>query len=346
MLIPVIAFGGCGGEGQTPQERGERPTMLQPEEPQAREEPQERDLRAFVAVEDQDEVAILVGPPWRVDDRLSVPDGPHNVVASPDGRHVAITSPPADRVTILRAVDGEVVAQPEISGSPHDADFTPDGDRLWVTAERGRRLVKLSVGEGRTVLERRATAGPHDLAVSPDGDELWVTLGRVPTVEVRSGGDGRLLARPDLGGAPHDLAFQPGGRRIWLSNWTSGRLTVASVAQRTVLERIPAGEVPHHFTFGPRCLWVSDHADGSVVRFDPGPPRRRVGRTDVSDGELHHSAVAGAAVLVAAHDDGEVAVLSRTDGEVTDRVDVGAGPHGIAVSDPRARAARDDGDCV
>lgn len=153
-------------------------------------------------------------------------------------------------------------------------------------------------------------------------------------MEVRSAGDGDLLARPELGGAPHDLAFEPSGRRIWLSIWTSGRLTVAAVAERTVLARSPAGEVPHHFTFGPRCLWVSDHADGSVVRFDPGPPRRRVGRTDVSDGELHHPAVAGAAVLVAAHDDGEVAVLSRTDGEVTDRVDVGAGPHGVVVAEP------------
>jgi DNA-binding beta-propeller fold protein YncE len=94
-------------------------------------------------------------------------------------------------VTILRAADGEVVAQPEVPGSPHDADFTPDGDRLWVAVEKGQRLVKLSVPEGKKLHERRATAGPHDLAVSPDGDELWVTLGRVPTVEVRSADEGR-----------------------------------------------------------------------------------------------------------------------------------------------------------
>jgi hypothetical protein len=333
----------CGGDG-APQRDEDPPQVDEPRAQPAEREEAQVEHRAFVALEGEDAVAVVAGPPWRVIRRVSVPAGPHNVVASRDGRHVAVTSPPGEATTLLRAPGGRVTAEVPIPGGPHDADFNPVGTRLWVAAEDGQRLVKLSVASGEVVGERSATGPPHDLAVSPDGEELWVTLGRVPIVEVRSAEEGRLLERPDLGEAPHDLIFEPEGGRIWFSNWTSGRLTVADAEERDAADRVEAGRVPHHFAFGAGCLWVSDHADGYVARFDPGSPPDLVGRTNVG-GELHHVAAAGRYILVAEHDRGELAVLSPR-GEVRDRLRVGAGPHGVAaitVEDGEAVARGDQG---
>jgi hypothetical protein len=56
---------------------------------------------------------------------------------------------------------------------------------------------------------------------------------------------------------------------------------------------------------------------------------RVLGRTSVGSSP-HHVAAAGERVLVAVHDRGRVAVVSRR-GRLIATVPIGAGPHGIAV---------------
>jgi DNA-binding beta-propeller fold protein YncE len=88
----------------------------------------ERAYRAFVALENAGEVAVVTGPVLQVTTRIAVPAGPHNLAASADGQYVAVTSPGRDTVTIVRAADASIVAQQQVSGYPHDVAFTPDAD--------------------------------------------------------------------------------------------------------------------------------------------------------------------------------------------------------------------------
>jgi DNA-binding beta-propeller fold protein YncE len=328
-----MALAGCGGDPgddvrRTPR-TGPMGGHVGESTVPARQPRAERRFRAVVALEGENAIAVIEGPPWRVLRRLPAPAGPHNVAVSPDGRFAAVASPPADRVTLLDVVRLGVLARTTVPGAPHDVDFTADGQAVWVTAERAGRVVRLSVPGGAITASRPASGRPHDLAVSPDGRRLWVTIDGSQAMDVRDAATGRLLRRATTNGAPHDLAFEPGGARLWLSNWSSPMLTAVSARTGRALRTLRAGSEPHHFAFGKGCLWASDNGGGTVVRIDPVSNTVR-GKTAVGPAP-HHVTIAGGQVLVAVHGTGTVAVVS-VDGRSLRRIAVGAGPHGIAAA--------------
>jgi len=329
--IASVLVVGCGQDGDTGPTGAETDGAERRHARESRGDPsgprrERASYRAFVAIEDEARVAVLEGPPWRLVHRVRVPSGPHNVAADPAGRYVAVSSPPNGQVAILD-LDGRVVANASAGTGAHDVEFSRGGRRLWVSAEDSAEIVELEVPGGR-VLGSRATSGPpHDLAVSPEGGELWVTIDGSSAVEVRAAGSGELLASPMLGAAPHDVAIEPGGRRAWFSNWASPLLSVASVGRRELVEQLAAGAEPHHFAFGSGSLWASDNEGGELLRIDP----KRLRITDSTDvgPSPHHVAVAGHQILVAVHGSGQLAVVSDK-GRLLRRIDVGAGPHGVA----------------
>jgi DNA-binding beta-propeller fold protein YncE len=327
--VLVVGCGQDGNFGPTGSETDAAEQQHTKEPGRAPSEPREEgaSYRAFVVLEDEGRVAVLEGPAWRIIRTVRVPSGPHNVAADPAGRYVAVSSPPTGQVAILN-LEGRVVANASAGAGAHDLEFSRGGGRLWVSAEDSGEIVKLEVPGGRVLGSRETSGPPHDLAIEPGGGGLWVTIDGSSAVEVRSADSGELLARPTLGAAPHDVAIEPGGRRAWFSNWSSPLLSVASVAGREVVGELAAGGEPHHFAFGRRSLWASDNEGGELLRIDPKRLRIR-GSTDVGPSP-HHVAVAGHHVLVAVHGSGELAVVS-VKGGLLRRIDVGAGPHGVAV---------------
>jgi DNA-binding beta-propeller fold protein YncE len=331
-VLVAALIGGCGW-GSEEADRSESGRVLEAAEPASKPESAPR-FRAFVALESEDRLAIVEGPPWRLVRKVPLPSGPHNVAADPAGRHAAVSSPPAGRVTILDS-RGMVTARAAAGRGAHDVDFASPS-RLWVSAEDSSRIVRLKVPSGRSAGSQPTSGPPHDVAVSPDGSELWVTLDGDSAVEVRSARTGALLARPTFGSAPHDVEIAPGGKRVWFSNWSSPSLTVASRPRRKQLGALIAGGEPHHFSFGSGALWASDNATGQLLQIDPRSRRIR-GRVRVGP-QPHHVAVAGSQVLVAVHGSGRLAVVSRR-GRLLQRLALGAGPHGIdAVPLPEANA--------
>jgi DNA-binding beta-propeller fold protein YncE len=324
LALAALLLSACRGDGEGADRTQDdaEPAATQPIS-KSRPSPS---FRAFVAIEDEDLVVILEGPPWRLVRRVGVPSGPHNITADPMGRWVAVSSPPAGRVTILDS-RGRVTARAPAGSGPHDIAFTPRGS-LWVSAEDSSRIVKLQVPSGKLVGSRSTGGPPHDLAVSADAGELWVTIDGSAAVEVRAAESGRLLERPTVGPAPHDVEVAPDDRTVWFSNWDSPLLTLASLPRRKRIGVLAAGGEPHHFAFGAGSLWVSDNSGGELLRVDPRSRRIR-GRTSVGP-EPHHVAAVGGNVLVAVHARGEVAVVSGR-GRLLRRLSVGAGPHGVDV---------------
>ncbi|MFD8563579.1 YncE family protein [Streptosporangium canum] len=134
------------------------------------------------------------------------------------------------------------------------------------------------------------------------------------------------MAAPDVGAAPHGVSFAGDGREVWLSNWYSSQLTVVSASTLQVIARPRVGEELHHFAG--RDMWVSDNRLGAISRIN-ADTRRIAGNVRVGESPHLVAAVDGF-VAVAVHGSGR-AVFVDSSGRLKNSVEVGAGPHGLAL---------------
>ena len=290
---------------------------------------------AVVTLEGEDRVAFVDLARGRVQRRLAVASGPHNLDATGDGRVVAVTSPPSGRVTILDGRRLRVLRVVSGFGSPHDVKLSPDGRTAYVVEEARGTLAVLDTGTGRVLRRVPVGVGAHDVAV---GDLAWVTHGArdVPLTLLslypgprRPAPNGTLPA----GGPAHDIDRAPDTADVFVTFWGSGVVARIRTGGRNgrVLWRRRVGTLTHHLAFdyysGQR-LWVSDRA-GRVLLLSADTGRML--RSFAGCPAPHHVAVLSSRAAVAAcNGSGTLAVFDAANGRVRS-LPVGRGPHDVAV---------------
>src|SRR5687767_9626487 len=89
VLASCAGLAACGADqrDQAQQDRPSAGTATRPAtRPSAAAPGAPRSVRAVVALERENAIAVIAGPPWRVLRRFPAPAGPHNTAVSRDGR--------------------------------------------------------------------------------------------------------------------------------------------------------------------------------------------------------------------------------------------------------------------
>lgn len=282
---------------------------------------------AFVSAEDDDRLVAVDLRTRRVLRRIPVADGPHNV--SQHGGLVAVTSPPAGVVTLLDARTLRVLRRFRGLAYPHDVEF--GGQWAWITEEHGGRVAVIDLVRRRIVGRVEVGSRPHDVGAGdgwawvthgPDGRALTLVVGpRRP----------RVARRFATRGPPHDIALDAERGRVYLTDWNSGLVTGLDTARRRTLFRRRVGTLTHHVQLTPsgRRLWVTDHVGGRVLALSAATGRTLAAARGCAG--AHHVAPLGRRAVVACHDSGKLLLVSA-DGRTLASLDVGRGPHGVAVA--------------
>jgi len=274
--------------------------------------------RAWVAVENADEVKLVDVGARDVLERYRAPGGPHNITVAENGT-VAVCLWGSDSVGIVR--DGRMRLV-RLGGAPHDVKAT---GRMFVVANQQATRLDLVSVRGRKLGRIPLATNPHDLAINPPGGRAWVTLENRDEVAVVDLDRRKVMRYVSTGRSPHDLLFAPDGR-LWVTDW-DGALHVFDGA-RTV-KSIPLGVEAHHlaFTDDGRFAWITDHGAGKV--FVLSVRRVKVLRSVRFPGEPHHVAIAGRWAVVADHANARLILYNAERIRRVGRVRVGAGPHGV-----------------
>jgi YVTN family beta-propeller protein len=285
-------------------------------------------LLAFVSAEAEDRLVAVEAASGRIQRRLEVADGPHNVAATADGRFVLVTSPPAGTVTLVDGHALEILKVFSRLGRPHDVEIGPGGRRAYVTEEDRGRVTVIDLVTRRIARSVPVGPRPHDLAVSRNGREVWITHGpRQLEITVLDASNGRVAGRVRAGGAAHDISFSPYGRRVWVTYWGEPRIAAFAARSRRLLFQARAGVVPHHVAVARTRVYVSDHKTGDLLVLSA---RGRVlGSRPLGPG-AHHVAVLRGFVAGVSHDDGALTVYVR--GKKLHSKRVGKGLHGLALA--------------
>ena len=269
----------------------------------------------------------------------------------------------ADSLAVDAGVDATIVGAPiSTPGSVNIASAAitlsesvqTAGEQVYGGVVRLAKDIVLDAGNAdiRFTSPIRSTVGLHNtirdigtsdlLTLSPGGSILYASRGSsdVGSGEVHFidlGGQGRDLV--DLGRATGRLALSADGSLLYAANPQDGTVTVVNTATRAILATIAASGSPTGMALSAdgQALYVTNSADDllSVI-------------STVTNQLVRTVPLAGAPTTVAVGTDGRlwvtaqsgnrVSVVNAATGVIERQIDVGRGPHGIAISPDGARA--------
>jgi DNA-binding beta-propeller fold protein YncE len=222
---------------------------------------------------------------------------PYNLYFTADGRR-AIVVAEAHRQLDFRLPHTMALRHslkvPMCPGVDH-MDFTADGRRALVSCEFGGRLIEVDLRRERVLktIDLRAGAMPQDVKLSPDGRTFYVA-------DMMAGGVWLIAAHRF-----RKIGFQPTGRGAH-------------------------GLYPSRDS---KTLYVSNRDEGSIslISFRTRKPYRKWHLPGGGSPDMGGVSANGRVLWLSGRYASQVYAISTRTGKLLHRIDVGAGPHGMAV---------------
>ena len=194
----------------------------------------------FVALRDEDMVAVIdMGSDEEVA-RISTGAGPLSVLMTPDQRYlfVANTGGAAgtseNRVTVIETATHQVAANITVDTAPLDLALSADGQLLYVTNSQSKSISVIEVAS-LTVRNRIRVpvvnnGGPYGVAIHPDGKRLYVTDIQANQVLIVDTALRATVGRIEVIEDPRSLVISEDGKRLYVSGGDFGDVGSGGVA--------------------------------------------------------------------------------------------------------------------
>lgn len=313
-------------------------------------------------------LAIIDPASLKVIARVPVGLDPHEVIAAADGRTAYVSIYGGGSLHELDVIDlVNQKALPAIDTrpflGPHGLTFV-DG-KLWFTAEGSKSVVRFDPVSGKSDWAMGTGQDrTHMLYVTPDARRIYTTNVSSGTVSILldtlirfggPGGPGRPGGPPPNGAGAmppppplhHDwiqivipvsrgsegFDVSPNGRQLWTAASDDGSIAIIDLATEKLIQRIDAKAVGANrlkFTPDGKLVLVSSLRNGDLLVYD-ATLHRLVKKINIGHGAAGIlTDPYGSRAFIGCTADNYVAVIDLKKLEVTDRIDVGGGPDGLA----------------
>ena len=221
-----------------------------------------------------------------------------DMALSPDGSDAYVTEPASNRLLVLNARSGAIIATVAVGQTPSGVAVSPDGKQVWVVDAQlnggpsgvpGSVTVVATTSDSVIGTISTPDPGPIDVAFSPDGRTAYVTNnGILPHGSVSVINTSNLsvvaslsLASPlssDSGWNPTSVAVSPDSRQVWVSevnslggsSATPDFVYVFDAATNAQIAKIPVGAGPYFMVLSHdgRDAYVADKLSCDVREID------------------------------------------------------------------------------
>jgi YVTN family beta-propeller protein len=277
-------------------------------------------------------------------------EDPHEVVVSSDGKFAYISNYGGGAYNTITVAD--LVAQKTVETIDLGALRGPHGlmyvsGKLWFTAEAAKAVGSydpqtkkidwiMGTGQGRT----------HMIYVAPDQTHIVtsnVSSATMTFIEKSANGGrgpGRGTPQPDwvetvvpVGHGAEGFDVSPDGKELWAANAQDGTISILSMAGKKVIETLNANVLSANrlkFTPDGKLVLVSLLNNPDLVVLDAAT-RREVRRIKIGTGAAGTEMKPdGTVAYVACTPDSYVAVIDLKSLTVTNHIDAGKNPDGLA----------------
>jgi YVTN family beta-propeller protein len=290
----------------------------------------------------EDATLIFVNPTTgEVAGRVSVGQGPHELVVSSDGKYAFASNygaGPAPGHTISMI---DVRAQKELRRidvaplqRPHGLAYA--NGKLYFTAEANKKIARYDPAADKIDWEfETGQNATHMVLPTRDARTLFTSNIASDNVSaIQQGSDGTwaqtLIA---VGKGPEGIDLSPDGKTVWSAHSRDGGVSVIDVATRKVVQTVDIGTKRSNrikITPDGRFALISDLEAGDLIVLDAAAHKevKRLALGRMPEGILIPPT--GGQAFVAVNGDNHVAVVDLKSWQVTKKLSTGAGPDGMA----------------
>ena len=307
----------------------------------------------LVLSKSENTLAIVDPSTLKVVARVPIGSDPHEVIASSDGKFAYVSNYGGGAFSTLAVVDlaGQKALPPIELGAlrgPHGLAFV--GGKVWFTAEAADAIGRydpatskidwiLGTGQKRThmifvsndssrIVTSNVSSGTMSIIVKSAGRGS----GRVPGPGGPPQGDWDQIVI-GVGRGPEGFDVSPDGREIWVANAQDGTVSIIDFADKRLIKTFDAGVVGANrlkFTPDGKRVFISTLRGSDLAIIDSAT------RTDVMRLSIGTGAAGilmqpdGSRAYVACTPDNYVTVIDLKSLEVTNRLEAGKQPDGLA----------------
>jgi len=294
--------------------------------------------RVYVPNSESNTVDVISQRSFKVVDHFAVGRLPQHVTPSWDLKTLWATNDEGNSLTPIDPRTGRR-RRPVPVEDPYNLYFTADGRRAIVVAERLQRLdfrsphtmkleKSLAVPGCRGVDHMDYTADARRALVSCEfaGRMIVVDLRREKVVKT-------IVLR--AGAMPQDVKLSPDGRVFYVADMASGGVWLINARHMRRIRLQPTGREAHGLypSRDSRRLFVSNRGEGSVsvISFRRRRPVAKWRIPGCGSPDMGGVSANGRVLWLSGRYDGEVYAISTRSGRLLRRIEVGSGPHGLAV---------------
>ncbi|HEY0078431.1 MAG TPA: hypothetical protein VGB73_07270 [Pyrinomonadaceae bacterium] len=290
----------------------------------------------------ENSLAIVEPSTLKVVARITVGEGPHEVVASPDGRtaYVCNYGTQQSAGSTLSVID--IAARREIKRIDLGALRRPHGiveagGKIYFTAEANRAVARFDPATDKVDwLMGTGESISHMLVITPDAKKIYTAnmlSNTVTAIHVGAPPVPPNITHIAVGKTPEGIGISPDGGEVWAANRADGTVSIIDTATNKVKETLPKfSQLPFRVAFTPdgKRVLIPDPVGGELIIFDAAT-RKELKRIKIAGGTVGVAVSAdGRRAFVALQELNSVAAVDLDRMEVVGKVETGAGPDGLA----------------
>lgn len=288
--------------------------------------------RVYVPNSDEGTVSVIDATSYAVTSTFPVGKNPQHIGPSWDLSTLYVSNDLGNSLTPIDPRTQQPSPAVPVT-DPYNLYYTPDGKYAIVVAERFGRLDFRDPHTWNVVFSVPIPRkGANHLDFSVDGTYLLLSCefsGWVEKVDIASR---KVTAELDVKGEPVDVKISPDGKVFYVANMARAGVSILDPVTMTETEFLPTGSGAHGLypSRDATQLYVSNRGANSVSVIDFAT-RKVVGTWHFTGTpDMGGVSANGRELWLSGRYSGEVYVLDTTTGQLTHRIKVGRGPHGLS----------------
>jgi YVTN family beta-propeller protein len=293
--------------------------------------------RIYVPNTGSNSVDVIDPASFKVIDHFAVGRQPQHITPSYDLEHLWVLNDLSDSLTEIDPATGKKGKTIRVK-DPYNMYYTPDGKFAVVVAEREQRLNFLDPPTMKLIESVRVPCrGVDHMDFGANGRFLIASCefaGTVVKVDVSTRRPLGTLSL-DAGGMPQDVRSAPDGKVFYVADMMANGVYVIDPYAFTRLAFIPTGKGAHGISISrdAKRMYVSNRAEGTVSVIDLAT-RQPITKWKIPGGgtpDMGGLSADGKTLWLSGRYNHEVYAFDTSDGRLLARINVGKGPHGLAV---------------